>query len=115
MPLALALMAALYFLGAKAELLAWAGITGWAGMTYAHTGGLLEAIGFFIFLAIAALGVFQAPWYLALTWLLFIPWNFVPHKLPEAFAAFPLAYAFFNLLVALYLGWGAKTKRWLSF
>lgn len=113
-PLALVLIAVFYFLGSKAELLAWATVTGWVGMTYAHTGGLLEAVLFFVFIGLSAMGVFQSPWYLAVTWLLFIPWNFVPHNLPITFINFPLAYALFNLVVLLYLAWGARGKRWFA-
>ena len=114
-PLALLLIVALYFLGSKPELLAWAAVTGWVGMTYAHTGGMSEALLFFAFVALSALGTFRSPWFLALAWLLFIPWNFVPHNLPESFTNFSLAYSLFNLTVALYLAWGARGKRWLPF
>lgn len=114
-PMAILLMTAFYFLGPKSELLAWAGLTGWVGMTYAHTGGMSEALLFFVFVALSAFGTFRSPWYLALTWLLFIPWNFVPHNLPESFTNFSLAYSLFNLPIALYLAWGARGKRWLPF
>ncbi len=60
-PFALALILIMGFMGVKPELFAWAVFTGWLGMTYAHTGSMLDALVFFIFVALSALGVFKSP------------------------------------------------------
>ncbi len=102
------------FMGATAELIAWAVLTGWLGMTYAHTGGTVDALVFFIYVVLSALGGFISPYFLAGAWLVFIPWSFMPHHLTHMYSDFPVATIFYCLPIALYLLWGAQTKRWLS-
>lgn len=74
--------------------------------------GVLDALVFFVYVAVAALGVFRSPFFLVGAWLAFIPWNFAPHKVPPMYAALPVACALFCIPVALYLVWGAREKRW---
>lgn len=114
LPLAAALILALRALGSEPELIAWAVFTGWVGMTYAHGGGMLEALVFFVYVALAAIGVFRTPWALALAWVSFIPWSLVPHPLPAGFESVPPAHILFALPVALYLAWSIRSNRWLS-
>lgn len=96
----------------KAELLAWAAFTGWLGMTYAHTGGMIDAVVFFIYVALAALGVFRSTYFLAFAWLIFIPWNFLPHELPHMYGDLPVAATLFGIPITLYLFLGARNQRW---
>jgi hypothetical protein len=103
------------FMGIGAELIAWAVLTGWLGMTYAHTGGTMDALIFFIYVALSALGVFKSPYYLAVAWLAFIPWSFAPHHLTHMYPNFPVACIFYCLPIGLYLLWGTRTRRWVLF
>jgi hypothetical protein len=112
LPLSLVVIASLCFLGRTAELLAWAGLTVWLGMTYAHTGPPVEIAVFFVYIACAALGVFRSPWFLAVPWFAHIGWDFVPRSLPEMFHELPHACALFDGPIGLYLAWGAWKKRW---
>ncbi len=112
LPLGAALILALRTLGPQPELIAWAVFTGWVGMTYAHGGGMLEALVFFLYVGVAAVGVFRTPWALALAWISFIPWSLVPHPLPAGFEAVPSAHILFALPVALYLAWAIRSGRW---
>lgn len=113
-PLAVALVLALRALGARPELLAWAVFTGWVGMTYAHGGGVVEAVVFFLYVGLAAIGVFQTPWALTLAWLSFIPWSLVPHPLPSGYEGIGPAHILFALPIAAYLIWAARSKRWAT-
>jgi hypothetical protein len=99
-------------LGRSAELIAWAILTGWLGMTYAHTGGVLDAAVFFAYVAVAAIGAFRTPYALAAAWLAFIPWSFSPHHLQHMPADFPVATIFYCLPPGLYLVLGARSRRW---
>lgn len=103
------------FMGQTAELMAWAVLTGWLGMTYAHTGGMADALFFFIYVVISALGVFKSPYYLGVAWLVFIPYSFLPHHLNHMSPGFALATVFYCLPAGLYLLWGAWEKRWQPF
>jgi hypothetical protein len=99
-------------MGAKAELIAWAILTGWLGMTYAHTGPFIDATFFFVYVAISAYGVFRSPSALAFAWFAFIPWGFLPHHRMHMPPNFPVATLFYCLPMGLYLLWGARKKRW---
>jgi len=112
LPMALILILCFRFIGTKSEQIAWAVFTGWLGMTYAHTGNMLDALVFFIYVAFSALGVFKSPYYLAAAWLLFIPWSFLPHELTQMHPDFPIACAIYCLPIGLYLLWGSRIKRW---
>lgn len=111
-PLAVALILALRALGPRPEWIAWAVFTGWVGMTYAHGGGGLEAVVFFVYVALAAVGVFRTPWALAAAWLSFIPWSLVPHPLPAGYESIPLAHILFAIPIGLYLAWASRGRRW---
>jgi hypothetical protein len=115
LPMSIILIAGLRPLGPKAELIAWAVFTGWFGMTYAHAGGTLEIAVFMGFVVLAAVAVFRAPIVLAGAWLLSVPWNFLPHQLAQTYPALPMACVIFAIPIALYLGWGARAKRWEPF
>lgn len=103
------------FMGETAELIAWAVLTGWLGMTYAHTGGMGDALFFFAYVVISALGVFKSPYYLGIAWLVFIPYSFLPHHAHHMSPDFALATIFYCLPAGLYLLWGVWKKRWQAF
>lgn len=100
------------FMGSTAELIAWAVLTGWLGMTYAHTGGIADAIFFFIYVAVSAFGYFRSPYALAIAWLIFIPYSFLPHHLHHMSPDFPMATVFYCLPAGVYLFWEARKNRW---
>ena len=81
-------------------------------LTYAHTGNMLDALVFFIYVALSALGVFKSPYYLAAAWLLFIPWSFLPHELTKMHPDFAIACVIYCLPIGLYLLWGSRIRRW---
>jgi hypothetical protein len=112
LPLAAGVILAVFFLGRTAELLAWAGLTVWLGMTYAHTGPPIEIAVFFAYVACAALGIFRSPWFLAIPWLAHIGWDFLPRMLPAMYHELPHACALFDGPLGLYLAWGAWKRRW---
>lgn len=99
-------------LGREAELIAWSALTGWLGMTYAHTGGVLDAAFFFAYVGIAALGAFASPLWLAGAWLAFVPWSFLPHHAEHMPADFAIATVFYCVPPAAYLAVGAVRRRW---
>lgn len=103
------------FMGETAELISWAVLTGWLGMTYAHTGGMGDALFFFAYVVISALGVFKSPYFLGIAWLVFIPYSFLPHHAHHMSPDFALATIFYCLPAGLYLLWGAWKKRWQAF
>ena len=111
-PFALALIAVLRIAGPTIEQIAWAVFTAWLGITYAHTGGAVEVLAFFVCLTLAAMGVFVTPWALGVAWLLHIAWDLVPRDLPAHYASLPPACALFDGTLAAYLLWCAKSGRW---
>jgi hypothetical protein len=112
LPLAVALVLSVCWLGRTAELIAWAALTLWLGMTYAHTGPPIEIAVFFVYVACAGLGVFRSPWFLAVPWFAHIGWDFLPRTLPEMYRELPHACALFDGPVGLHLAWGAWRRRW---
>ena len=103
------------FMGETAELIAWAVLTGWLGMTYAHTGGVGDALFFFAYVAVSALGVFKSPYFLGAAWLVFIAYSFLPHHLNHMSPDFALATVFYCTPAGMYLVWGSWKKRWNPF
>lgn len=100
------------FMGETAELIAWAVLTGWLGMTYAHTGGTGEALFFLAYVVISAMGVFKSPYFLGLAWMVFIPYSFLPHHAHHMSADFAAATIFYCLPAGAYLLWSAWKGRW---
>lgn len=115
LPIALVLIVALAWLDAKTEWIAWAIMTGWLAMTYAHSSGPIDIALFFILVAFTALGVFQSVYWLLLTWLLLIPWNLLPRQLPEDYTSLPVAFMLFQIPIMLYLFYRARIFRWSVF
>jgi len=97
--------------GETAEIIAWAVLTGWLGMTYAHTGGTIDALFFLVYVVISALGFFKSPYYLAAAWLAFIPYSFLPHHAHHMTPDFALATVFYCLPAGLYLLWNTWKRQ----
>ena len=61
-PFALILIAVLYFLKPKAELLGWAALTvGLLAVTYLVTGEVIEYVIFVVYFILTMLGIFKSP------------------------------------------------------
>ena len=110
LPLAVAVIAALARLSRPAQPAAWALVTGWVGMTYAHSGAALEIALFLVIVVLAVLGVVGSQAYLALAWGLHALWNLAPHAHAATSGSFmshwthsPWAGVVFEGTVALYL------------
>ena len=110
LPLAVAVIAALARLPRPAQPAAWALVTGWVGMTYAHSGAALEIALFLVIVVLAVLGVVGSQAYLALAWGLHALWNLAPHAHAATSGSFmshwthsPWAGVVFEGTVALYL------------
>jgi hypothetical protein len=101
-------------IGHAGELVAWAVFTGWVGMTYAHTGGLADAIFFFVFVAVSAYGTFRSPYALGIAWLIFMLYSFLPHHSDHMPPDLPMATVFYCLPIGIYLVWAAHNNRWKS-
>ena len=112
LPLSAVIIVAFRLLGPNAEQMAWAALTAWLGMTYAHTGGPIETVVFFVYVALGALGVFRSSWFLAFAWLGHIGWDFLPHQLPPAYGDLPMACMLFDGLIGVYLVWFSRAGRW---
>ena len=114
-PLSGAVILAFAFLPRRAEAVAWASLTGWLGMTYAHTGGAVEIAVFFLYVALAALGLFRSSWFMAIPWFAHIAWDYLPRTLPEMYHELPMACALFDAPIGIYLAWFSWKRRWLLF
>ncbi|HVP31029.1 MAG TPA: hypothetical protein VMW35_17910 [Myxococcota bacterium] len=111
-PFAAIVILALRVAGPRVEHIGWAAFTGWLGMTYAHTGGPVEVLVFFVYVALGALGVFRSAWFLAVAWLAHVPWDLLPRELPAGYAQLPLACMLFDGAIAAYLIAAAWSGRW---
>jgi hypothetical protein len=111
-PLSGVLIVALRPLGARSEQIGWAAFTGWLGMTYAHTGGPVEVVAFFVYVALAAWGLFRWPWWLGIAWAAHVAWDFVPRDLPKGYESLPVACMLFDGPIAAYMLHCAWSGRW---
>ena len=111
-PFSLAVIASLYFLGKRAEMLAWVGFTVWLGNTYLMTNQPIEYVTLTVYLLLATLGMLVSPYYLALAWLAHPLWDFFPRVLPANQADLPMACILFDVPIGLYLLWAIHRKQW---
>jgi len=114
-PLSIAVIGAFRLLNPKAESVAWAGLTAWLGMTYAHTGSMVEIAVFFLYVALGALGIFRSSWFLVFPWFAHIAWDFLPRTLPAMYHELPVACALYDGPIGLYLAWYSWRQRWQPF
>ena len=106
------LIVAFRVLKPRTELLAFAFLTGWLGMSYAHTGGLIDALFFFAYVALSAYGAFGSTYALAFAWFVFVPWSFLPHHRHHMPPDLLTATFFYCIPIGAYLVWGSRQKRW---
>jgi hypothetical protein len=103
-------------LGPRAEHSAWATFMVFLGVTYLspEVGGSfpMELGAFVVLTGLAAAGWFVSPWFIALGFALHIPWDFLPRELPDFIRGLPVACLLFDGLVAVYIGWQARSGRW---
>lgn len=112
LPMAVIVIAGCRMIGSRAELIAWGFFTGWLGMVFVSSGSALDSLAFFVYVAVAALGVFKSPYFLAIGWIIFIPWSFLPHELTQTYPGLSLAFVLFCLPIGSYLLWNARENRW---
>ncbi len=111
-PFSLVLILILRFMNPKLERIAWAAFTVWLGSTYVQLGNPIEYGLFFAYIALALLGVFKSPYFLAAAWLFHPVWDFIPRELPELYVDLPTACILFDIPIGLYLLWTSRIKRW---
>ena len=105
LPLGVALVAALAWLPARAQLFAWSATTAWL-LSSVYLG--ISDIEWFMLFAVmfaAVAGAFWSPWFLAAIWFLHPLWDLLPRDLPAHQHDLPLACLIYDLVVALYLTW----------
>jgi len=110
-PFALVLILILRFMRPNLERIAWAAFTVWLGSTYIQLGNPIEYGLFFAYVALALLGVFKSPYFLAAAWLFHPIWDFIPRELPALYVDLPTACILFDIPIGLYLLWAARIKR----
>lgn len=113
-PFSLAVIASLYFLGKRAEMLAWVGFTVWLGNTYLMTNQPIEYLTLTVYLLLATLDMLVSPYYLALAWLVHPLWDFFPRVLPANQADLPMACILFDVPIGLYMLWAIRRKEWTA-
>lgn len=111
-PVACSLIGATHWLNQQMHLATWAILTGFLGMTYAHTGGVLDQVLFLGFVGLAAYGYFGSSLALVTAWILLCLWSFLPHILPIEYVDLPRAMSLFCLICGGYLAWQFKQQRW---
>jgi ABC transporter len=84
-------------IGANGEQLAWAAFSVWPGSTYLQTNAPLEYALLLLYTLLAVLGIFKAPYLLAMAWLFHPVWNFLPRDLPPDLSDSPLACVLFDI------------------
>jgi hypothetical protein len=77
-PIGLIIVALLYWLPTRVHHIALALLTAWMGMTFAHSGHLLEIAIFFVIILLSYLGVVRNSRYFILAWGFHAIWSFVP-------------------------------------
>jgi len=111
-PLALVLLAATHWLNQQTQRATWAVLAGFVGMTYAHTGGLLDQAFFLGSVGLAAYGYFGSSFALVITWAFFIVWSLLPHTLPVDYSDLPRAMILFCIVCGGYMTSQFKHYRW---
>jgi hypothetical protein len=113
-PFSIVVIAALYYLGQRAEMLAWVGFTVWLGNTYLMTNQPIEYVTLTVYLLLATLGMLVSPYYLVIAWLAHPLWDFFPRVLPANQADLPMACILFDVPIGLYLLWAIRSKQWTA-
>lgn len=111
-PAAIALIAATLWLPSSGRKIFWLVFTIWTGMTFAHSGEILELVIFGLMIVLAVLGYRTSPAYWVLAWTFHALWHFIPrdHLSHESALLMghwmvPTAGFLFELAIAAYLLW----------
>ena len=108
LPLGLLLVALLFWLPPRAQLLSWAAVTAWLLSSVYLGSSDIEYLMFFAVMLAAVAGVFWSPWFLAAIWFIHPIWDLIPRDLPDHQHDLPLACLIYDLVVALYLAFRIK-------
>jgi hypothetical protein len=105
----ISLIAALLWLPIDVQRIFWMAFTIWTGMTFAHSGELLEILVFFAMIALAIAGFRVNAFYWVIAWTLHAVWNLVPRDHVMSSSSLmghwmdPMAGYTFEIIIALYL------------
>jgi hypothetical protein len=117
-PVALALILATLWLPRGGQKIFWVVLTAWTGMTFAHSGELLELAIFGLMGLLAVLGFRKSPFIWAGAWAFHALWHFLPREQISHETALlmghwmvPTAGAVFELSIAAYLIWFALQEK----
>ena len=120
-PVALALILSTLWLPRGGQKIFWAVLTAWTGMTFAHSGELLELAVFGLMGLLAVLGFRKSPFIWASAWAFHALWHFLPREHISHETALlmghwmvPTAGAVFEISIAAYLLWFALQEKWNS-
>lgn len=102
-PLGVLLVALLFWLPPRIQLVAWAAATAWLLSSVYLGQSDLEYIALVAIFVASLAGVFWSPWVIAATWLIHPLWDLIPRDLPEHQHDLPLACLMYDLVVAIYL------------
>ncbi len=104
-----ALIVSLIWLPLDVQRIFWMAFTIWTGMTFAHSGELLEILIFFAMIGLAIAGFRVNPYYWVIAWTFHAAWNLVPraHDMSSSLLMGhwmePLAGFTFEIIIAVYL------------
>jgi hypothetical protein len=108
-PIGLIIVALLYWLPTKVHHIALALLTAWMGMTFAHSGHLLEIAIFFVIILLSYLGVVRNSRYFILAWGFHTIWSFAPvpwhmmHHFGMGHMTISTASGIYDLVILAYL------------
>ncbi len=86
-PLGLVVVLGLWWLPAQAQRVAWVVVTGWMGMTYAHSGVWYEIVVFLVIVVLAMLGATRSSWWFVIAWAAHLLWNAWPRAVAHHHSA----------------------------
>jgi len=120
-PVALALIASTLWLPIEGQKIFWLVFTMWTGMTFAHSGELLEILIFGLMILLAVLGFRVSVNYFAIAWTFHAFWGLMPREhlshdtaLLMGHWMLPVAGFIFEITIAAYLFWLANRKSKLT-
>ncbi len=106
-PFGLILIAALFWLAPRPQLVGWGLFTLWLSTTYLTLGGI-EIAATLVVAGLAVLGVLRSSWFLVAAWVIHPVWDLVPRQLPDLLHDLPVACLIYDLLIAGYLAWRSR-------
>ena len=105
----ISLIASLLWLPIDVQRIFWMAFTIWTGMTFAHSGELIEILVFFAMIALAIAGFRVNGLYWVIAWTLHAVWNLVPRAHDMSSSSLmghwmePMAGFTFEIIIAIYL------------